>query len=373
MDHSYAVQMTKGLGGASDLMQCGRFKARLMRAQRLVGDGIFSLPPGTALPTFPIAALPGCPESWVSDEGSYVCPVSADWGLWFDYTENDHLNTAVLPSVKGMNPITGEKLEGLELKSYKKKCPTHGVPFVKGSKRFCEKCNFEWPPQSYICAPNTLWWDGFRQPDGTVRQFFFSEDEVRDVASVVIGKKNTVPAFGFAFYEPVKRREPPPQSLIRGITSKGFGSSLMNFDSKKIVYGSNICAPTGPTGSTGSTGHCGQTTIGQIMYSSPVPDMAMCDCSVEEKTSGGITWHNAISNDVACLSESIKDVAVGAGARIRQDLEPDTLKLSDWQIKPSAVMRLYFVFEKEFKQIVSKGIRDIVGDKSGFLKGLPVG
>jgi hypothetical protein len=69
----------------------------------------------------------------------------------------------------------------------------------------------------------------------------------------------------------------------------------------------------------------------------------------------------------------VKDVAVGAGARIRQDLEPDTLRVSDWQIKPSAVMRLYFVFREEFKQIVAKGTRYIVGSNEGFLKGLPVG
>jgi hypothetical protein len=71
--------------------------------------------------------------------------------------------------------------------------------------------------------------------------------------------------------------------------------------------------------------------------------------------------------------KSVKEVVVGAGARIQQNLEPDTLKVSDWQIKPSAVMRLYFVFPEEFKQIVAKGTRDIVGSSDGFLKGLPVG
>ncbi len=347
------------------VMECNGFKASLMSTPKLIGDHVHGLPSGSPMPVYPIAALPGCPDHWVRASGSYICPVN-NHALWFNWTYNDPLNTAILPSVKGMNPVTGEKLEGFELRSYRRKCPTHGIPFVKGSKRFCEKCNYEWPPQSYICAPNILWWDGFRQPDGTVRQFFFSEDEVRDVASAVIGKENTVPAFGFAFYEPVKRREPPPQNIIRGMGNivatkihpmNGIHPMNINYTSKGLI---------GPKGMTGQTGPQG---CGVNYQSGPIVtyDSVKSFFESEEKTS-------AMDLDCDVAEEKpTKEVAVGAGARIRQDLEPDTLKVRDWQIKPSAVMRLYFVFYEEFKQIVAKGTRDIVGSKEGFLKDLPVG
>jgi hypothetical protein len=362
-----------------DLMECGRFKARLMKTNKLTGDCVHHLPPGVAMQVYPIETLPGCPDNWIRASGSYVCPVD-EHAMWFNWTNNDHLNTAILPSVRGMNPITGEKLEGFGLRSYVEKCPTHDIPFVNGSKRFCEKCDYEWPPQSYICAPNTLWWDGFRQPDGTVRQFFFSEDEARDIASAVIGKENTVPAFGFAFYEPVKRRESPPIQFTH-ILKPYFHSGV---SAQSLHFGSG-----GGVG-YGSAGNDNMKYVGHdndsMKYMSSLganltpPNVMLCSC--DSKGDGLGSSVNSFSEElddvrVANMTQRVidekKEVAVGAGARIHQNLLSDTLNVNDWQIKPSAVMRLYFVFHEEFKQIVSKGTRDIVGSNEGFLKGHPVG
>ena len=67
-------------------------------------------------------------------------------------------------------------------------------------------------------------------------------------------------------------------------------------------------------------------------------------------------------------------VSVGAGAEIFQDLQKDTLKVSDWKEEASSIIRLYFVFADEFESILNKGgIKDLDGDKDGYLKGLPVG
>jgi hypothetical protein len=83
-----------------------------------------------------------------------------------------------------------------------------------------------------VSNPDTLWWDGFFHNDGTVRQFFFTEEVKRDVASIIMGEENTVPAFGFAFYKykhDVRLREPVRRSLeYFNNPAKSFGSSLKN-------------------------------------------------------------------------------------------------------------------------------------------------
>jgi hypothetical protein len=69
-----------------------------------------------------------------------------------------------------------------------------------------------------------------------------------------------------------------------------------------------------------------------------------------------------------------KEVSVGAGAEIYQDLNKDPLKVSEWEEEASATIRLYFVFANEFKSIIANGgVKDMDGVKEGFLKGLPVG
>jgi len=68
-----------------------------------------------------------------------------------------------------------------------------------------------------------------------------------------------------------------------------------------------------------------------------------------------------------------KEVGVGAGARIDQKLVPDPRGLSEYKDKPSAVIRLYFVFQGQFNDILRGGFKHPAGDAEGFLKGLPKG
>ena len=416
----YATQ--RAPKGHTTVMKVGRFTASLMRAPRLVGECIHGLPMGEQVPCYSVDSLPGCPDDWVRGEGSYVCPVSEDWGLWFSFTSNDYLNTAVLTSVKGMNPITGQKIGALKLEKYDKTCPVHEVAF-QGSERFCEACGFKWPAQSYVAPPNISWLDGWRQADGTVRQFFFTEDEDRDVASAVIGEKNTVPAFGFAFFEPKVRREAPPAPVYR--TSQIYGGF-------SGVSGCSGCA--GPSGVSGPSGHAEkqyQKMLEKALYEktwkskSPFiledyanlnynkmtftghdPDADM-QYHVTNSASGSYqTVSNVTSPDSLLSSNSGKTlisdnglpryerdplstafvisrrgavpdenakVSVGAGARISQDIVIDPLNASDWKDEASGIIRLYFVFEGKFNQILSKGFKDIEGSSEGFLKGVPVG
>jgi len=330
-------------------MEHAGFMASLMCAPRLEDTGrACDLPPGEPIPVFPLAALPGAPEGWVREVGSYVCPVDADWGLWFDWTMNDKMNTAVVPSVKGMNPITGQKLEGLSLSEYSDKCPVHGEPFTHGN--FCEKCGYDWPPQNYICAPNTLWWDGFRQPDGKVRQFFFTADESRDVASLVIGKENTVPAFGFGFFRPKNPRTAPKTTYRSSVMDFGESSFGSFCNAGDVVYG------------------CSNSTLD---YSEP-DGLCMSCLDGAEVASKGIT--RGFVNSQSVRKQPVASVSVGAGAEISQELNRDSLGVDGWQPEAAATIRLYFCFREQFMSIVNNGgVKTFSSDPAGFMKNVPVG
>ncbi len=344
-------------------MSCNGRYATLNIAPKLNDIGRpHQLPPGAPVPTYPVDMFPGAPESWVRGQGSYVCPVFADCGIWFDWTANDIYNTAILASVKGMNPITGQKLEGLHLEKYVEKCPIHNELF-KG-ELFCPKCNYKWPPQSYICYPNVLWWDGFRQADGTVRQFFFSEDELRDVASAVIGKQNTVPAFGFAFYDAVNPRV-VPNKRVRGM-SLGSGWYATSHPTDDIAVGS------------AAINFCEDLSLEDNKLDSNAVYTCSLDMSAEIKTCAMPKYQDICKGkakkEYSCLrSAPIKEVSVGAGAEIDQNLFNDPLSIDAWKKEPSAVIRLYFTFKDQFEQIISKGVNDLSGSKEGYLKGVKVG
>jgi len=337
------------------IMECGNHKASLMRAERLVGEQVFALPPGKRLPVFPIAALPGCPDGWVKAAGSYVCPVDTNWGLWFDFTMNDEYNTAIIPSVKGMNPITGQKIDSIRMEQYQNKCPIHNTEFSHG--RYCEQCDYKWPAQNYVAYPNTLWWDGFRSPDGHVRQFFFSEEEKRDIAALVMGKENTVPAFGFVFYTPKNPRVVEKEKYKRFSQWSNWSNHQNKLQSdNKISIGNAY---------TSSIFNNNEEDIMTVQHYS----------ATEAKTSASLSkcLRNVAVQEADDFRLANKEVSVGAGAKIDQDLSPDNLSLEQWSEKEAAIIRLYFVFEPQFRDILSKGTRDISGTDTGYLEGLPLG
>jgi len=344
------------------------FKTSLMKAKRLEDDkNIHGLPSGERIPVFPIASLPGAPKEWVREAGTYVVPVDTDWGLWFDWTMNDHWNTAILSSVKGMDPITGRKLEGFNLEQYVDKCPKHGKPFIHG--RYCEECEYEWPPQNYLCRPYPSYWDGFRQPDGSVRQFFFTDEDARDIASLVIGKENVVPAFGFAFFKPKEQRI-LPQSTVR------YGGSIW---SDYDEWDDGVHHLIGPP----MADACGEISYSVDIPKTPTSHNVSAQAmnmsfrgNISEK---GVVGRNFLRDSSEIKSAIAKEkkspkVAVGAGAKIRQNLVACTLGVDGWKPEPTAVIRLYFCFDKQFRNIVKKGgIKEFVSKEEGYLDGLPVG
>lgn len=372
----------------NNVIECNGFKARIMEADRLVGSEQFGLPPGKPLPTYKVSSFKKRPDNWMVAEGSVVVPVKANKGLWFDWTLNDQENTAVLPSVKGCNPITGQQIDGFTLESYQTKCPVHGVDFEKD--RYCPECGYKWASQNYVTAPNYLWWDGFRDASGTVRQFFFTEDMMRDVASQKLGSENTVPAFGFAFYTPVEKH----MSVIYDKTTGTFRTANENPYKTSVVKG-KLGKPIDVDSGTTLSSMLGLYSQGRGFSSSMkrskgVSETFYCCASAGAGDSNVTTLTNSVAPDMSCFSScvmedsyeekprgitlyndnEIKEVAVGAGAVIKQELAEDKYGISTWKNAPDAVMRVYFVFQDEFDKWASHGF---VGESGSMLSGLPVG
>lgn len=374
IEKRYAMQMTR--------MEHKGFFARIKEADRLTGDYVHSLPPGRDLPVYQADAFKVYPENWMKGPGVFVVPVRPNKGLWFDWRDNDACNTAIIPTVKGCNPITGLQTTGFFLEKYETKCPKHGCELQ--AQRFCPECGYKWPDRNYV-SQSPLWWDGFRSA-GDVRQFFFTEDMMRDIATHMIGKENTVPAFGFAFYSTKNPRPKVVEHYIYNhnsytpplyLKSPGYSTGGVH-----EVKGNLRCSKS--MGSLSKT--CESTPEVSFSCSVPAPSDNVGADMMDMFTKAGLvdaercidvtldSFADAVSSvEVRESYTPQKEVAVGAGARIRQELPIDTDSLDIWKDKPDSVMTIYFVFQEEFNRMAAGGFKDFRDCKDGMLNGLPVG
>ena len=400
-------RISKKLADCSvELMEHAGYKARIMCAERLKGDKTFGLPPGVPFHVIPTSYLPSCPDSWVRGSGSYVVPIDGEDAFWFDWTMNNPYSTAVIPSVKRMNPITGRPIDELRMEQYSDKCPVHDVSFSHGL--FCEKCGYQWAPQNFVSYPNTAWQDGFRHADGKVRQFFFTEDEMRDVASAVIGKENTVPAFGFAFFktkvEPIVQKQSQSR-FLKYIAEPHFLQAvpaiyLVDKSTSNLHWkGGGQSAGVTYTSSHSDDGGKGLCSIQSASITSSISgasagfEMDSCDVVREGFTSlgscdtSGVMLHDG-GPDVDSLSETpkiisksfsaprsvMRSVSVGAGAEINQGLKRDMRALDEWISEPQSIIRLYFVGVEQLVSIVERGgIVEPVIKSEGYISKVVVG
>ena len=389
------------------VMESNGFYAAIMRSDKKKDDDNSSLPPGIPIPCLPVDYLKNRPNFWIGGQGSYVCPIEADWALWFNWTMNNN-NISILPSVKGMNPITGARINGLCLEQYKERCPIHNVKFLHG--RLCPECNFKWPEQNYIADPMPFYWDGFKSADGTVRQFYFTEDMTKSIPELVIGKEDTVPAFGFCFYQlkdcktdyengnRLKNKFPKifRQTTLRDSLSMSDSRGRLSDSSMSDSSSLSMSDYRGITGCQGCTGFRG--VVRRHSYVSP--ESFTSSLKIEEYTKS--TTKSTDSNDFAinvCLAapapvfyedsimnESVvtnathvsmrlmnAEVGIGAGAKISQDVIGDRHSIDEWQNKPASIMRIYFVFREQFERYVEDGLRDLSGATNGYLENLPIG
>ena len=405
------------------VMSINNCYASIMRAEKR-GKQINGLPLGIPIPVLPVDYLKDRPDFWIGGQGSYVCPVESDWALWFNWQMNNS-DTAILTSVKGMNPLSGCRVNHVQLEQYQNKCPIHGCDLQHGN--FCPECNYKWPNQNYICDPNPMYLDGFRSDDGHVRQFYFTEDMAKSVPELIIGMDDTVPAFGFCFYKLKKQNtnyedgkrlhEIPDENELR---YGGAGGGMMRGSAftfpgsytttrsaeirtkRSIRYSSSCLDSVRGSETKGlslrSTSFSSSPRLGASLDESSV-NFASC----ESEPVRGIGYGDPVScvdfssMDVSKLAKSMEnplrerldykdgerlessidksklEVGVGAGVQIKQRIVSDRYEVSAWNEEPNAIMRIYFVFREQFEKYAASGLKDLVGQKEGFLDSLPVG
>lgn len=288
------------------------------------GEVAQSLPPYGQRPAFLVDDWPVARElGFMTSDGmmlSYIVPVLPEHGAWIDFNGlfcHSH-DVAVIVSVQGVNAITGRKTDQPGLEQYRKRCPIHDIE-LSGNRR-CSSCGFEWPAQNYLATTGTsrglLWIDGWRQPGGEVRQFYFTEDQAKSVAKAVLGDDRTF-SLGAQFYlsREKKPRRPVPVArcasfdsyLGGGYATKGGGSL------ESLSYGTRGLRARG---------------IGARAPSEP-------------------------------------KLEIGAGAKIRQRISPDPKDLSYWQDDPALTVVINYAPVSVVEQIVAGGRSEV--STEGFL------
>lgn len=183
-----------------------------------------------------------------TDIASYFVGVSAGQGMWFDFNQcsGDTHHIAIVPSIQGVNPVTG-KPASLDMQQYETRCPMHKTAFGHG--RHCAECGYKWPKQNYVATTGTpagsFWLDGFRQSDGRVRQWLFTEEALRGVATHVLGDARGY-AVAFAIYRSLQPKPSRPQFATRGAfetlgaSSKSVTRGMSNERSLEVSAGALI-------------------------------------------------------------------------------------------------------------------------------------
>lgn len=326
----------------SSLMQVNGMFAEINCPDALEGDDLHGLPPHAQVAAHVVDEYPACPKDWMHGSGkasSYFIGVDPGKGMWFDFTQNqgNEYEIAVVISVQGVNPLTGQKMTELRMEQYKNQCPLHKCDFQQD--RFCPECGYKWPAQSYISTTTgqTLWLDGFRNEQGEVRQYIITEEEMkRGVAQQMIGE-DRVWAIGFAFYRS-KEKKPKPVYRARRMMTKslGGGGAYAASAMKSLSFNS-----------TADYDEC------DYALESCVP------CSTEEGTRG--------VEEV----RATKKLEVGAGARIDQEIGVDPKDIDYWEEEPIGLIYVNYVTPETVAKIVAEGKRQEA--KDGFLNSVDVG
>jgi len=353
-----------------------------------------SLPPHAPQPVYLVDEYPGCPDVWERSGPrvvSYFVGVRENSGMWLDFNGCwAHLHdVAVLPSVQGVNPITGQAQEGTALEQYRECCPVHTEVFQ--DQRFCPECKFHWPAQNYLATTGTpaghLWIDGFRAKDGVVRQYIFTENEVRSVAAVKLGDKR-VHSIGIAYYtSKVKKPEPPHRGVTRGIGGSshnysggitgapmykgGKGSSLYTSSVKHVATPSATYNVNHSDEESGVLGFCSASTYTSAPGALHEPDPGLF---VPENQNLKALHGASIDGALRGVVEEplvIKKLEVGAGAKIDQEVHPDPQGLDFWNPEPAAIIYINYTTVEHVREILSAGKR--LEQEEGALAGVQVG
>jgi hypothetical protein len=387
-----------------------------------------SLPPFAPMDVYPVDEYDACPSNWMNGSdiaSSYFVGVEEDKGMWLDFNEcfyHTH-DVAVVISIQGINPITGQKMvaeKALQLEQYHKKCPIHNVDFKQD--RHCDECGFKWPGQNYLSTTGTpemmMWLDGFRSSDGKVRQYIITEDKMRGVASQMIGDQR-VYAIGIAYY--LSKHKKPymlqrPEKGSRGCSSQGTGTYQQpmffsplhtpqnwNISGGGPTWGGNRVSDSidmnlgGPAMGGSSVSCSSSSSSSSISSSSPAKGFLGSMSSKKYGSKGGGRGKNVIraaaaidpadrlrggvqnaDGSVTVTPEysitpvvPVKKLEIGAGALIKQRVYDDPKMMDYWEKEPAGMIYINYCDEETKKKIIDGGRR--ADEKDGFLKDVKVG
>lgn len=399
-------------------------------------DSAHKLPPYAKRKSFLVDDYMACPQKWMRCKGkvsSYFVPIQEGKGMWLDFNKNlEHTHdVAIVVSVQGVNAITGLPCSDPHLEQYVEKCPKHDKHF--GHNRYCEECGYEWPKQNYISTTGTpgssLWIDGFRAASGAVQQYILTAKESRGVASHIIGD-DRVFAIGVSFFISKKKKDIPYRlgGVLRSSPIKGgdilFGSIKKKSNShRKQVGGSSLLSPLHTTVYSQISCHA----RGKIMASSASSEVAdpavqdaiqhLSETTNDPKPQFFSPIHTPIDWKVPCedgnwrslslikngseaqdaikimseadndpnpittthhamsVMESVetKNMEVGAGACIGQEIYDDPESLDFWKEDPEAILCINYCLEEECMEILKQGKKNKHNKAKGFLEEIPVG
>lgn len=336
------------------------------------GEAVHHLPPAH-LVTPHVVDEYNCPTNWMNGSSlasSYFIGVKAGRHLWIDLNDlvNHTHDVAVVLSVQGINPITGQHTKELRLEKYKDNCPVHNTPF--GQERFCKECGYKWPAQNYMSTsswPRGLFWiDGFRAENGTIRGFLLTEETMKGVAAQIIGE-DRVFAIGLGFY---LSKNPKPVVAYRGgvlrTTSFG-GGSFSDFIPANSAGGQSVTMG-GPIRKSLTHGG-GMRGMSLSCNAGNSRGIDMDDEGILESLAPSPSTYDTPSPPV-----EVKKLEIAAGAKISQELcYPDPNPLDHYQDTPAGMIYLNYATEGDVEKILRQGRRDQTAGGEGFLKGLNTG
>jgi len=325
---------------------------------RLKGSGILSfslesLSESTGLKVYHSDHFVSLPGNIKPEAGTFVVGVGRGKSFYFDFSDNDMLNTSIVPSIKGVNPISGRATEGAVQESYVKCCPEHGTEFK--ADRECSECGYQWPHQNFLTDSSDRLL-GFRSSEGKSRQFFLTEDESRDVAGYMTGDVKEY--FEFFFFKSKDKK------VKVGIPS--FGNNDMI-----ALLGKRDTNPY-----TTTTPHITYGTEPGLLYGGKctfTDQDIKVTCSVGTEDEMYMNGSRLDPGEPHLYSSQVSSVSVGAGDELDQEVEKDSIGLPGWKDECEASIKVYFVYEDELEPYVKKGFRTGDLKKEGILSGIPVG
>lgn len=329
------------------------------------------LPPYKKRSSFLVEDYASCPKTWMKSQGkltSFFVPIQEGKGMWLDFNKNSEkqYDVAIVVSIQGVNAITGLPCNDHNLEQYSEKCPKHKILF--GANRFCSECGYNWSRQNYLCTTGTpngeLWLDGFRAANGAIQQYILTEQTMKGVASNIIGEQR-VYAIGISYFY---SKYPKTRTYISDPDNINVDMSILNTTPYTFSY------PNYKDYYNDSTITCSYSNQIYTSYNCNLSeDRSIKSLNLNENCIDKISHLRCKTADQTTQPIKTKNIEIGAGARISQQIYDDPNPLDYWKDQPEAILCINYCLEEECQKILDGGKITKNDSQYGFLKNIPCG